>query len=241
MFRRFRGAKIRRATGGSRTPSRLQGVGLRARPRRLFQQAHETGRVPALGHHLLLDQRERHGDQHQAEQQVTAARDQLQLAVLRVGALERLAGHQVAEPDGGQRDEAEVRAVDERPSLPGGEHSRAQANVADQHEQHEGHGHAWRRRVPLPVRPLVGRRSRSHGRRRRSRSRGLSVVTVGGRRRALSPFLLRSPLLLLLLLTATVAGTYQRHSARRPVRSAVYLAANNVNMELVNAVLTIVY
>lgn len=203
----------------------LQGVGLRARPRRLFQQAHEAGGVPALGHHLLLDERERHGDQHQAEQQVAAARDQLQLAVLRVGALERLAGHQVAEPDGGQRDEAEVRAVDERPSFPGGEHGRAQTDVADQHEQHEGHRHARRRRVPLPVRPLVRRRRRSRRSRSRSGSRGrsLSVVTVGRSRRGLSPFLLRS-----LLLTATAAGTNQRHSARRPVRSAVHLAANNI-------------
>jgi len=155
-----------------------------------------AGRVPALGHHLLLDQRERHGDQHQPEQQVAAARDHLQLAVLRVRALERFAGHQVAEPDGGQRDEAEVRAVDERPALPRGEHGRAHAYVAGQHEQHQRDRHAGRRAVSPPGRRL------------------LLLVVVGRRRRGFTPVLVRPT-------PALVA--YQRHSARRPVHSVVHL------------------
>jgi len=158
--------------------------------------------VPALGHHLFLDERERHGDQDQAEQQVTAARDQLQLSVLSVGALERFARYQVTEPNRGQRDEAEVRAVDERPALPCGEHGRAQTNVTGQHEQHQGHRYAgWCAVAPL-VRPLAvgrGHCGRSSSRRRRG---NLAVIVFGGDGRGrgvLSPVLFRTttpPLLL---------------------------------------------
>lgn len=200
----------------------LQGVGLGAGSGRLLEEAHVASSVPALGHHLLLDQRERHGDQHQSEQQVTAARDQLELTVLRVRALERLARYQVTEPDGGQRDEAKVRTVDERPALPGGEHGRTQTYVADQHEQHQGHRYARRRRVPLLGRPLVGR-----GRSGRSRGGRLPVVLVRCGRLSPAVFV-GAPLLL------AITSAYQRHSARRAVRSVVHLAENGEKKEVKN-------
>lgn len=180
---------------------------------RLLEEAHVAGHVPALGHHLFLDERERHGDEDEPEQQVPAAGDQLQLPVLRVGALERLAGHQVAEPDGGQRDEAKVRAVNERPALPGSEHGGAQAYVTEQHEQYQGDGHAGWRRVDPPLGRRYSRRCRrAHSRRsRRRRLLSASVLAVG-----LAPF--PPPPLLLL-------GVDQRHPARRSVRTAVQLAA----------------
>jgi len=169
--------------------------------------------VPALGHHLLLDERERHGDQDQAEQQVAAAGDQLQLPVLRVRALERLAGHQVAEPDGGQGDEAEVSAVDERPALPSGEHRRAQAYVAEQHEKNQRDGHAGRRVVA----PL--------GRRRRPLGRRFATTRLG---RLLLPSVLVRLSSLLLLLTV-IAGD-QRYSTRGAVSSVDHLAVDNKNV-----------
>jgi len=178
--------------------------------------------VPALGHHLFLDERERHGDQDKAEQQVTAARDQLQLTVLRVGALERLARHQVTEPDRGQRDETEVRAVDERPALPGGEHGRAQTDVTGQHEQHQGHRHSGRGAVAPFVRPLAVGRGHRGGRGGSSCGRHLAVIVFrGGGRGVVPPVLVPAPPLLL-----TVVAAQQWQSAGRPVRSIVHLAAD---------------
>jgi len=188
--------------------------------------------VPALGHHLLLDERERHGDQDQAEQQVTAARDQLQLSVLSVGALERFARYQVAEPNRGQRNKAEVRAVDERPALPCGEHGRAQTNVTGQHEQHQGHRYArWCTVAPL-VRPLAvgrGHCGRSSSRRRRSHFAVIVFRCGGSRRGVLSPVFVGTTTPPLLL---TVAAQ-ERHSTGRPVYSTVHLAAEHKTIVII--------
>ncbi len=62
---------------------------------------------------LLLDEVEAHGDHGDAEEEVGGAERQLALAVLAARV-----GHEVAEADGRQRDEAEVARVQQRPALP---------------------------------------------------------------------------------------------------------------------------
>ena len=62
---------------------------------------------------LLLDQIEAHGNHGDAEEQVEWAKRQSLFPVLTL-----LIGHEVAEADGGQSNEAEVAAVQEGPALP---------------------------------------------------------------------------------------------------------------------------
>ena len=62
---------------------------------------------------LLLDEVEAHGDHGDAEQEVEGAEGEAYLAVLAL-----LVGHEVAEADGGEGDEAEVAAVHQGPALP---------------------------------------------------------------------------------------------------------------------------
>jgi len=90
---------------------------------------------------LLLDEVEAHGQQRDAEQQVQRAEPYAQLGVLAF-VHHSLGGHEVAEPDGGQRDETEVRRVREVPVFPALEQERAHNDVADhqQHAQPYGHG-----------------------------------------------------------------------------------------------------
>ena len=62
---------------------------------------------------LLLHEVEAHGDHGDADEEVEGAEDELVVAVQAL-----LVGHEVAEADGGQGDEAEVAAVQQGPSLP---------------------------------------------------------------------------------------------------------------------------
>ena len=62
---------------------------------------------------LFLDEVEAHGDHGDADEEVEGAEDELLVAVQAL-----LVGHEVAEADGGQRDEAEVAAVQQGPPLP---------------------------------------------------------------------------------------------------------------------------
>ena len=62
---------------------------------------------------LLLDEVEAHGDHGDAEQEVEGAEGEAYLAVLAL-----LVGHEVAEADRGEGDEAEVAAVHQGPALP---------------------------------------------------------------------------------------------------------------------------
>lgn len=117
-----------------------------------FENANGKRNLSAFGQHFLLHQSEGHRDKNEAQEQVSAAGYQLQLSVLRVGPLERLARHQVSEADGGERDEAEICAVQEAPLLPGREHCGADTDVASQDEEHEGHwypGTIWCRRAAV--------------------------------------------------------------------------------------------
>lgn len=93
---------------------------------------------PDLHHHVLLHQVETHGDQGHAEHQVHGAQDEAQLDALQragagngavVRAQDLAAGHEVTEPDGAQRYEAEVRPVEELPFFPLGEQHRATGYV----------------------------------------------------------------------------------------------------------------
>lgn len=91
----------------------------------LVEDAEGLAEFPEAGHHLLLDEVERHGDGGEAEHEVNDARDELDVALF-----EHLgAGHEIAEADRGQRDEAEVGAVQVRPLFPSGKHDRPEANV----------------------------------------------------------------------------------------------------------------
>lgn len=81
---------------------------------------------------LLLDEVEAHGQQRYSEQQVQRAEPYAQPGIVTLHALSR---HEVAEPNGGQRDEAEVRRVGKIPVLPTLEQERAHDDVAD-HQQH---------------------------------------------------------------------------------------------------------
>lgn len=66
--------------------------------------------------HLLLHQVEAHGDDGHPQHQVHGAEDEIHVQLL--GRENLVAGHDVAEADGAQRDEAEVGAVQEAPVLP---------------------------------------------------------------------------------------------------------------------------
>lgn len=77
--------------------------------------------------HLLLHQVEAHGDESHAEHQVHGTEDETQLNFL--AADHSLARNDVSEPNRAEAYEAEVRAVQEVPSLPFGEQDRAEANV----------------------------------------------------------------------------------------------------------------
>lgn len=89
---------------------------------------------------LLLDEVKAHGQQGDAEQQVQRAEPYAQLGVVAL-VHHPLGGHEVAEPDGGERYEAEVRGVREFPVFPALEQERAHDYVAD-HQQHaQPYGH----------------------------------------------------------------------------------------------------
>lgn len=81
---------------------------------------------PDLHHHVLLHQVETHGDQRHAEHQVHGAQYEAELDAFygtgpgAAGVGHVAAGHEVAEPDGAQRYETEIRAVEELPVFPFG-------------------------------------------------------------------------------------------------------------------------
>jgi len=126
------------------------GRGVRGR-RSVFTPADPPNDVcarPDFHHNVLLHQVETHGDQSHAQHQVHGTQYEAQLdngtgaaAVTgtRTGtgagartdarAGDAVARHEVAEPDGAQRYEAEVRPVKELPGLPFGEQYGASGNV----------------------------------------------------------------------------------------------------------------
>lgn len=83
---------------------------------------------------LLLDQVEAHGQQCDAEQQIQRTKPYAQVGVIAL-VHSTLRGHEVAEPDGGERDKTKVRRVREFPVLPASEQERSHYDVAD-HQQH---------------------------------------------------------------------------------------------------------
>lgn len=105
-----------------------------------FENSYGKCYLSAFGQHFLLNQSERHGDKNEAQKKVSTAGHQLQLSILCVGPLERLAGNQVSETNGGEGDEAEICPVQEAPLLPGREHCGPDTDVASQDEEDEGNG-----------------------------------------------------------------------------------------------------
>ncbi len=108
---------------------------------RVIDDAQPHSQPPELGSHLLLHQIEAHGHQRQAHEQVDGHARQLVLGLV-VRVVDRVAGHEVAEADGAQSDEAEVDAVQDGPLLYRVEDDAAQDDVRAQNEE----GHAdWHR------------------------------------------------------------------------------------------------
>lgn len=107
----------------------------------VLDDAQVSGHGLDVADDFLLDEVEAHGQQRDAEQQVQRTEPYAQIGVFAL-VDHPLGGHEVAEPDGGQRDEAEVRRVRELPILPAPEQERAHDDVADhqQHAQPYGHG-----------------------------------------------------------------------------------------------------
>ena len=103
--------------------------------RRLLKQTEAPAAAPEQLPRLLLHQIEAHGEQRQTADEVQRAENQL---LLRRPRVEARAGHEVAEADRRQRDEAEVRSDEKVPlGFPEAEHERAEADVAeDQSEAH---------------------------------------------------------------------------------------------------------
>ena len=92
----------------------------------------------ALGDDLVLHEGEAHGQDGHAEHDVDGAQEQLGLSlrVLEVGA-----GHDVAEADGGERDEAEVGGLQPVPAFPQPEQHRAAEDVAADDDHGDGQRH----------------------------------------------------------------------------------------------------
>jgi len=78
--------------------------------------------------HLLLHQVEAHGDDGHAQHQVHGAENETHVQPL--GRVDLIAGDNVSEANGAQRDEAEVGAVQKVPVFPLGEKKGAATNVA---------------------------------------------------------------------------------------------------------------
>ena len=84
----------------------------------VLDDAERDGELPELDDDLLLHEVDHHGDDGEAHEEVDAGDDELGLAVLGAVVEDGVAGHKVAEADGGERDEAEVAAVQHAPALP---------------------------------------------------------------------------------------------------------------------------
>jgi len=100
-----------------------------------------TGHGLDVADDLLLDEVKAHGQQGDAKQQVQRAEPYAQLGVVAL-VHHPLGGHKIAEPDGGERYEAEVRRVRKLPVFPALEQERSHDYVADhkKHAQPYGHG-----------------------------------------------------------------------------------------------------
>lgn len=99
-----------------------------------------TAAPPAVSGHggqLVLQQLEAHGHHGHADQYVAGRHEHGHV----LGGLDA-AGHELAEPDGAQAGEAEVRALQQRPPLQLLVDERAQRHVRADHGQREQHGHA---------------------------------------------------------------------------------------------------
>jgi len=103
-----------------------------------FEQAEPASDPLALLLDLLLHEVETHGEQREAEREPERAEDQLLVRrpLVHVGA-----GHDVAEADRGERDEAEVGAGEVVPALPGGEQRRPGHDVCGNDHQADGDRH----------------------------------------------------------------------------------------------------
>lgn len=91
---------------------------------------------------LLLHQVEAHGEQRDAEQQVQRAQGDADF-----GRCFILRRHEIAEADGGERDEAEISRVEQFPTFPLGEEAGAGDYVADDEKNAQPNGHRLDRRL----------------------------------------------------------------------------------------------
>lgn len=99
-------------------------------------QLKANGHASTLPQQLRFQQTERHGDQHEAKQQIGTACEQLN-----VGSAERVLWHQITESNGGQCDETKVGTVNDTPVFPQRKDDRANADVCDEYAQYDGDWH----------------------------------------------------------------------------------------------------
>lgn len=99
-------------------------------------QLKANGHASTLPQQLRFQQTERHGDQHEAKQQIGTACKQLNF-----GSAERVLWHQIAESDGGQCDETKVGTVNDTPVFPQRKDDRANADVCDEYAQYDSDWH----------------------------------------------------------------------------------------------------
>ena len=114
-----------------------------------LHQPHLLADPVELRRDLLLDQAEAHRQDGHPEQHVDSGAHHLPLVG---GVLEvRRARHHVAEPDGGDGDEAEVGRLQRVPTLPNPEQQRAEENVPADDRHRDGQRHADLRLVVVFV------------------------------------------------------------------------------------------
>ena len=80
---------------------------------------------------FFLDEVNAHGHDGKTHQQVDAGQDQLGLTLLRFVVENRVARHEVSEPNRREGDEGEVGALQEAPAFPLREYGRAQHDVSE--------------------------------------------------------------------------------------------------------------
>ena len=107
----------------------------------VVDDAHVLGQLHNKLDGLLLHEVEGHGEEGEAEEDIDAGEDELGLTVLGVGAQDGVAGHKVAEADGGEGDEGKVDALEERPALPGREKDGAEHDVPGDEDKDGEDGH----------------------------------------------------------------------------------------------------
>lgn len=96
----------------------------------VFDDAQVSGHSLDVADDLLLNQVEAHGQQGDAEQQVQRAEPDAQSGVITL-VHHPLGGHEIPEPDGGERYETEVSRIQEFPIFPVLEQERAHYYVAN--------------------------------------------------------------------------------------------------------------